>query len=192
MRGSRIMGSLSLAIMALMAWACGASAATVTSNDPEYPATPQMLWTSTFLQFDGSFVANNCLHSSIHATIEDHGAGKPVSAGISSLTFSNCGYVMTVEEKGKLEAHAVSPTGNSTLTSIGAIWWMHTSVGACKFETGSGTHIGTLTGSNSVGKAVLDINSAKIPRTGGSFLCGSSATWTGSYTVVSPTSFEVH
>jgi hypothetical protein len=60
-------------------------------------------------------------------------------------------------------------------------------VGECVF-TFNGTQIGTLTSGN---PAKLDVSSAKIPRTGGNFLCGSSGTWTGSYTVNTPSSLYV-
>jgi hypothetical protein len=67
---------------------------------------------------------------------------------------------------------------------------MSTSVGTCIFTTAS-TAIGVLTGTDATGStAVLDI-SGKIPRTGGNFLCGSSATWTGSYSFTSPDSLWI-
>ena len=176
-------------VVALMAFGGTASATTITSSSG---ATPSLAATSTNSKLDGSFVTVECSHSTIAGNIESHGAGVTAKANLTTLTFSGCNYQLTVEQQGALEFHGSTPTGNGTITWSGAKVTLHTSVGACTFTTAS-THVGTLTGSNLTGGlATWHINSAKIPRTGGNFLCGSAWTWTGNYTFGSPSTLEVH
>jgi hypothetical protein len=107
---------------------------------------------------------------------------------------------MTVQANGSLEIHSVkkgvephetcltseNDTCQATVTSTGTKLTMATSVGTCTYTTNA-TSIGTLTTTAQTGKtATLDIVSSPIPRTEGNFLCGSSATWTGNYTVTTP------
>ncbi|HXR61107.1 MAG TPA: hypothetical protein VN732_07270, partial [Solirubrobacterales bacterium] len=115
--------------------------------------------------------------------------------------FGGCNFPVTVIKKGSLEVHPIKKpeagkaheactaaqgdTCTGTLTSSGTEVTIATSVGSCIFTT-SNTSIGLLTPTpDTGGHATLDINSP-IPRTGGNFLCGSTATWTGNYTVVTP------
>jgi hypothetical protein len=107
------------------------------------------------------------------------------------LTFGECGNNhVTVKNPGTLEVHAVSPTGNGTLTSSGAEVSINvTALGlTCVFTTNN-THIGTVTTGE---HATMHIDSAAIPRTGGSIFCGSSGEWTGSYKVTHPTNLSIH
>jgi hypothetical protein len=110
-----------------------------------------------------------------------HGVSTTAEGKLSKLAFSGCNYQLTVKKAGSLAFHATSE-GNGTLTWTGGEFAMHTSVGECIFTT-NGTDIGTITGGTG---AKLDIDSVHIPRTGGSFFCGSSLEWTGSYTFSTP------
>jgi hypothetical protein len=163
-----------------MAFAGTASASTLTS--PEGTTyTGNIVATSTNIELDGAFVTIKCNHSESKSTVQQHGA---VSAGgsVTSLTFTGCNYGITITKGGFQIIHP-----NGTITSIGAEIDIHTSVGKCVFTTNN-TTIGVLTEG---APAVHDINSAKIPRTGGNFLCGSSGTLTGSYTITTPSSLWV-
>ena len=177
MKYVKMLGLLAMAAAALMAFAGTASASTLTSpKGTTY--TGNITATSTNSKLHGSFVTVECSHSEAKGKVEEHGA---VDAGgkVSSLTFTGCNYVTTVTATGKLNINS-----SNAVFSSGAVIHVHTSVGTCTFTTNA-TQVGTLT--EGAG-ATLDINSAKIPRTGGNFLCGSSGTMTGNYTITTPSS----
>ena len=180
-----------VAAAVLMAFASTAAATTVTA-----PAGTT---------YTGHFEASSenghlILHASNGVTIEcggfltgsltAHGPAATASGPISHLTFPNCtgGDLVNVSFKGTLEAHAIG-SGNATLTSNGME--ITTTDGAtgvsCEYST-TNTDIGVLTGAPApTGHGTLDINSAKMPRTGDSILCGATATWTGFYKFTTPT-----
>jgi hypothetical protein len=180
MKYVKMLGLLAVAAAALMAFAGTASATTVTS-----PAgtlyTSNIAATAGATELVGSFTTVKCSSSSVSGSVKTHGAGVTAEGPISALSFSGCNFPVTVKKEGTLIAHATSG-GNGTLTSSGAEVIVHTSVGECVFTTSS-TDIGTLKGGT---PAKLEIASAAINRTGGSFLCGSTAKWSGTYTVNTP------
>jgi hypothetical protein len=176
---------LAVATGALWAYAATATATVITTEGGSVYTSTIKAESEGATSLDGSFTTIACGKSTIEGKVESH--GKEVTAGgkISTLDFSECNFPTKVVKAGSLEAHATSE-GDGTLTSTGAEISVETSVGTCIFTTNS-TSIGTLTGSfTTLGNATLDINSSKIPRTGGSFLCGSSGTWTGSYKFTTP------
>ena len=185
MRYLKLLGLLAVAAAALMALAGSASATSVTSSEG---STPNIVATSTNFKFDNSFVTVECSHSKLEGNVKSHGAGVPVGLGVDALSFTGCNYQVTVGTKGSLAVHGAATTGDGTITWSGLEITIHTSVGPCILTT-SGTDVGTLDGKTG---AVWNINSAKIPRTGGNFLCGSSWTWTGSYAITSPSTLELH
>jgi hypothetical protein len=176
----KMLGTAVLAMVAVTALAGSASATSLTS--------PQgTTYTSTFkaqsshLQMHGSFTTVTCSSSAVEGKLETHGSSVTAGGKLSSLTFSGCNYSVTVLKAGSVQVHS-----GGTVTSSGAEVKAHTSVGECVFTTNA-TDVGTGTGTKTTGgNAVLDIPSVTIPRTGGSFFCGSSATATGSYTVTTP------
>lgn len=198
MKYIKLLGLLAVAAAALTAFAATASATTITSPTGTV-YTGNITAESSNTSLDGSFVTVSCPASHVEAKVEQHGAGVTVKGKILKLSFGpGCvNGTPTVKTLGSLELHAVNSAGETctagagdtctgTLTSNGTVVVVHTSVGECGFET-NGTHIGTLTPTpDTKGTAVLDINSSKIPRVSGNFLCGSSATWTGNYTVSTP------
>jgi hypothetical protein len=180
MKYVKMLGLLAVAAAALMAFAGTASATTVTSPEGTlYTGTIHA--ESSNSKLHGSFITVECSGSTVHGKSLTHGSTATAEGAINELTFSGCNYPVTVKNAGTLIAHATSK-GNGTLTSTGAEITIHTNVGECVFTT-SATDIGTLTGGTG---AKLDIDSSSIPRTGGSFFCGSSGEWTGNYTVTSP------
>ena len=135
---------------------------------------------------DGAFTSVTCSSSTAEGKVESHDS---TSAGgnLASLTFGGCNYPVTVLKPGSLNIS----TGSGAVTSSGAEVSIHTSVGTCVFTTNA-TSIGTLTDTATTGgAATLDIGAAKIPRTGGNYLCGSSGAWTGSYKVTTPSTLYV-
>jgi hypothetical protein len=195
---------IATAATALMAFAATASATTVTSpTGTTYTSTIRA--ESAALSFDGAFVTITCNKSTFEGKIEKHGSGVTAAGNLSTLDFQECNFPFKTESPGSLEFHAIrkgitphetcvaaTETDNcsATVTSNGTKLTFETSVGSCTFTTGS-TAIGTLTTTATTGgKGKLDI-AGTIPRTGGSFLCGSSATWTGSYIFSTPSTLWI-
>jgi hypothetical protein len=173
------LAALSIALMTLG----GTATATIVTSPAGTISTSTVTATSTHSSFHGSFVSSTCTHSSLKFKVEMHGAAATAEGKLTEWTFGGCNYLLTVRKPGALEFHATGG-GNGTLTSSGAELVLHTSVGECVLTT-AGTHIGTFTGGS---PAVLDVGSAALPRTGGSFFCGSAWTWTGGYTFTTPSS----
>jgi hypothetical protein len=136
-----------------------------------------------------------CKKSSVSGkTTNEGGATETVKGNIEALSFTECNATVTVLAKGSLEVHTREATenGNGTLTSSGTEVTVEFAGFHCIFKTSS-TDIGTFTGSPvSGGNATFDI-AATIPRTGGrsGAFCGSTAAWTGSYNVTSPSPLAV-
>jgi len=200
MRYLKILGLMTVAAASLAAFAGSASATTLTSpTGTTY--TGKITATSVNSSLDGAFTTVSCKHSHVEGPISHHGTATTVDGIIETLSFSECNFPVTVLKSGSLELHAIKPNKEphetcedtpstpdncwGTLTSTGAEVTIATSVGSCVFTT-NGTSVGTITGTAQTGgSGVLDIKGT-IPRTGGNFLCGSSGTWTGSYTVTTP------
>lgn len=184
MKYLKSLGLLAIAVTAMLAFAGNALATTVTSSEG---STPTVSATSVNSALEGSPVTIVCGHSHFHKEEVSHGVG-PVQWKVTTLSFTDCNYTVTVQKTGTFSTHGTTSTGDGTQTSTGMEITVHTSVGTCVITTNN-TDIGTIDGGS---PAVLNLNSAKLPRTGGNFLCGSSFTWTGSYTFTSPATLEVH
>lgn len=192
MKYVKMLGLLAIAAAALMAFAGTASATTLTNGSGVfYPKG-----TVIHAEAEGTVTLHppigdiTCTSSTVQGEVEKPGGAaesETVSGPIGTLTFGGCNAAVTVLKPGTLEIHTKEKgvnNGNGTLTSNGAEVTVVAFGIHCVFTT-SNTDIGTVTGSKTK-DATLDIE-ATIPRTGGSFLCGSTAQWTGSYTVDKPT-----
>lgn len=190
MKHLKMLALVAAAAASLMAFATPASATQLTSpNGTVY--TGSLHASSTGIAWDGAFTTVSCSSSTWAGKVETHGAAVTAGFKVTSLTFSSCNYPFIVKKPGSYEIHtdnAALVDGNGTVTWTGAEIEVQTSVGTCIFTTSS-TDLGTLTGKDA-GNAVIDIT-AKIPRTGGNFLCGSSSTMTGSYTITTPSTLTV-
>jgi len=198
MKYVKMLGLLAVAAAAMMAFAGSASATTLTSPAGTHFAGTIEATSEGETTLHG-VATITCHHSRVFGHVTDGGGDeKTVKGNITELTFTNCtnGHV-TVANAGTLELHTdpegQAANGNGILTSTGAeVSIQITSLGiTCVFTTNN-TEVGTVTGSkNTKGTATMDIDSVKIPRTGGSFFCGSSGEWTGSYKVESPDYLDV-
>ena len=195
MKYVKMLGLLAVAAAAFMAFAATASATTVTSPEgTTYTGKIVAEAEGGGITVDGP-ADINCGESHVEGEVEGHGSSVTATGKISKWTFEQCGVHLTIETKGSLAVHTDAETsnGNGTLTASGSSLRADiTSLGiSCTYSTNE-TDIGTLTGSNVTGgTATLDINSSPIPRTGGSFFCGSSGALTGSYVITSPSTFYV-
>jgi hypothetical protein len=191
MKYTKMLGLLAVAAAALMAFAGVASATTLTAPSGTVYTSTIKAESEGATSLHGPFTTVTCNNSSVEGKVEKHGAGVTAGGNVSVLTFTNCNFPVTVLKKGSLEIHNIAGTNDGTLTSSGAEVTIQTSIASCIFTTAN-TDLGRLTAAPSnTGHATLDINSAGIPRTGHSFFCGSSGTWTGAYKVTTPTGLKV-
>ncbi len=215
MKYLKMLGLAAIAAGALMAFAGAgtASATELTCTNPL--GTKVMCETGSVLKSESeghavldSLIGNvECVSTVESKQLNTGSSTETVKGEITALTFTGCtrAAVVTVLAKGTLEIHtdpadpvgSEGKTGNGTLTSTGTEVTVEQSGFHCIFKTKE-TDIGTLTGASTATvenanhelvfthMATLDI-SATIPRTGGrsGAFCGSSAPWTGSYTVTS-------
>lgn len=179
-RGLKFAKMVIVAAAAVMALAGTASASTLTS--PEGTTyTGEIVATSGVMTLEMSFMTSQCTSSETRLKVQQHGAVN-VSGAVTAFSFSGCNFPTTINKNGRLEVDS-----SGTVISTGAEISIQTAYGACVLTT-SRTAISSLTGGSF---AVMDINSAKIPRTGGTFLCGTHWVWTGGYTVSKPSSLVV-
>ena len=177
----KLCGLTAIAIVVAVAFAAPAFA-TIATSPAGTPYTGTLVGSGQ-AQFDGPFVTIECT-SSLEGVIESHGAavtGKGKSTKWENL---KCNFPVETLATGTLEVHTVGK-GLGTITSTGTEGRVKTSIGDCIYRTNS-TDLGTVTDSSITGgTATIDL-SGKIPRTGGSFLCGSSDTLTGFATLTTP------
>jgi hypothetical protein len=186
MKYIKMLGLLAVAAAALMAFAGTAAATVLTSPHGTVYTGKIEAESEKTTSLHGSFTTVSCAHSTVVGKVEEHGATSTAGGKVSSLTFSECNFPVSVKKAGTLQIHS-----NGAVTSSGAEITIETSIANCIFTT-TNTTAGTFTGSTTTGKtATLDINSAAIPRTGHSIFCGSSGTWTGSYEVTNPDELNV-
>jgi hypothetical protein len=194
MKYMKMLGLLATAAAALMAFASSASAGTITS--PTGTAATSFTATAGATSRDGAFTTITCQSSHLAGRVTSQGASQTIKVNVNAFSFNGCNTPVHVQEFGTLEIHSIKKGivphetclvnyCSGTVTSSGTRTEVTTSFGSCVFTTTS-TPIGVLTDTDTTGgNAILDIQGS-IPRTGGSFLCGSSATWTGSYNIASP------
>ncbi len=204
MKHLKMLGLAAIAAGALMAFV-GAGTASATelickngSGVEEMCAAPTSISAEvqpgTKVVLDPPFGAIECSKSAVSGSASTGGATSTPNGSNSTLTFESCNATVTVLKKGSLEVHTQGATANDNglLTSTGTEVTVEFIGTHCIFAT-SNTNIGTLTGSDTTkGKATLDI-SATIPRTGGrsGAFCGSTAAWTGAYTVTAPAFLDI-
>jgi hypothetical protein len=189
MKPIKLLGLAAMALAAFMAFAGTASATTLTSSAGTTPAIKAES-SNTVVTGPFGFGTISCKESVIEGTIESHGASVTASWKLAKLTFQNCtgGEPTSVTKLGAFQFHGTSTTGNATVTTGFLELVFHkTLLGTCTFEApSSGSHLGTLTGSNiTKGNAVLHMSSS-MPGP-----CGTGA-FEGSYKLTNPSVLEVH
>lgn len=200
MRYLKMLGLAAVAATALAVFAAPASATTPTI----FPGT---LYTGGLkLVSEGEILIDNefglgamrCSWT-LEGKIESHGAGITTAGKFTSLAITGCtdGTVLNaVVSAGSFEIHSDTPggtNGNGTVTVSGLEFTItHPGAFNCKFGAGTGIDFGTLIGTATTGSnATLDVNGVKLPRTADSLFCGTAATLTGSFKVVTPSSLYI-
>jgi hypothetical protein len=176
-----LLGLVAVVMMALANPAWGDYASTTTGGAPGTPTIHLVNENGHLSIHNGEEVAIDCT-STIAWTVEDHGAGKPVSGNVSSLSFTGCtnGWAVTVNARGSLSIEHTSGH-NGTLRSSGTTITATRTVGlfhiTCRYRT-ENTTVGTLTGGN---PATLHVE-GRLPFHSGSGACGEEPHfWTGDY-----------
>jgi hypothetical protein len=188
MKHLKILGLAAVVSTALLTFAGTASATELTS-----PAGIRVPTGSTIhavseghAVLDPPFGKIECNSTVEGATANE--TGTSINGAISTLNFTNCtnGAVVAVIKTGTFSITS-SGGGNGTLTSNGAEVTVELLGVHCLYSTAQ-TPLGTVTGSGTTGgTATLDI-AATLLRTGGRSgnFCGTSARWTGSYSITKP------
>lgn len=112
------------------------------------------------------------------------GTLQTIDLDVTQVKQEECDAAVTVLKGGTIEYHTLSfpPPGRVTVTWTGLELKTEPFPGITCIYTTSNTDVGSVSGGT---PAVFNL-SGTIPRTGGSFLCGSSATMTAEYEATSP------
>lgn len=192
MRYVKILGLLAITATALLAVAPIASATQLTSpGGTVYTGSVEA--EAKELSMHG--VANyTCKRSPAKGHVVTHGSSSTAAGVLTSWAFEECspGHVLILEN-GTLTIHTQEEGANNNgiVTSTGAkVESVSTNMGiTCIYSTNE-TQIGVFTGSNSKNATVV-VDSALIPRTGGSIFCGSSSEITGTYVITTPSTLSI-
>jgi hypothetical protein len=198
MKYLKMLGLAAVAAAALMAFlgAGTASATVICKTEPvagvcptgwTYPAGTEgtaslEAGTSSSLETTGGELLVTCSGAVAKSTLKESGATSTVISGVSTLTFEKCSNMTVTLTGGSAELHWIPGTNNGTLTTIGTEVTVNILGVSCIYGSGSGLDVGTTVGGN---PGSLTINTV-FPRVGGSFVCPSTARYTGKYTATSP------
>jgi hypothetical protein len=199
MKHLKMLGLAAVAAMALMAVVGAGSASAVTltigktaQNKAVTIDASLSAGSTAVLKDEGGTTTDTCTVSTVKGTTENRVEPETtrftngtVVGGNATVTFSGCSHTTHVLKSGSLHLDA-----NGNVTSFGAeVTVQSTLFGAsatCK--TGAGTKVGTLNGTDDPTKhATITIDATN------SLNCGilGNSSWTGSYTVTSPTGLNV-
>jgi uncharacterized protein YpuA (DUF1002 family) len=192
MKHLKMFGLAAVAAMALMA-VVGAGSASATTLYLD--ATPQnkaitinatlTAGSTAILKDEGGTTTDTCNVSQVSGTTASPFTGATVGGPVSTLSFSGCSHTTKVLKNGSL---SIDASGN-VVSKEAEVTVVSTAFGisaVCK--TGAGTKVGTFNGTNDTTKhATITIDATN------SLNCGilGNSSWTGSYTVTSPTGLNV-
>jgi hypothetical protein len=200
MKHLKMIGLAAVAVVALMAIAgAGTASATVICDTNTNPCTSK--WASeTQLEFHvktgtvgkwGTTAGETlveCTEGLLKGRPSAGGATATVKMTVPASDFnwnSGCSGVETKTlEGGTLEIHAISGTGNGTVTATGFTFTTTLFGSSCTYGFLTTTDMGVLTG-NGTGNAVLDINTT-FSKKEGSIICPTSLAWKEEFAQVLP------
>ena len=145
---------------------------------------------STLESTDGTLVGT-CTGSTISgATTNTGGPSESVSAELTALTWSGCAFTTHTLSIGTL-SFSYTSGANGTVSGSEIKWTMPTAV-TCRYGTGSGAALGTVTGTTEAGKhATIDINAVISEQEPKSAFCPDTTRWKATYVVTTPTGLNV-
>jgi hypothetical protein len=145
--------------------------------------------TLTVTTTDGTTLVT-CTAGGLSATTSNGGgAAETVKATVaaSGISFGNCTTLVKTLQGGAIEFHSTSGL-NGTVTASGIEFTINTTLfGSCVFAFGTGTTLGTFTGSTT-GSGVFDFN-AIVTRVSG--LCPASAKMVTTYKTTKPSPVHI-
>ena len=133
-----------------------------------------------------------CSASAMNARLDNAGSATTTVSGsieAKNLSFTSCTSTITVTGGGSFEHHHIAGTHNLTLTGKALHVVVHVFGVECGYGTGSGAHLGTLTGKTDGTPSVQHLAPIVAKVTGG-FLCPSTARLIATYLVTSPTNLR--
>jgi hypothetical protein len=188
----RKLGFVSLATLSIAAVG-GASSASATTFEINGKAANYAFEFTATLATGASFIikdefgttTDTCSGSTIRGQTQTPYTAGTVSGSLSSLSFASCNHTTHVLNRGSFYTYWTSGTNGVFGSKEAEVTLLSTSFGAsatCK--TGTGSALGTITGFNA-GHASIHVNAL--------INCGilGNASWTGTYTVTSPTGLGV-
>jgi hypothetical protein len=195
MKHMKILGLAAIVAIALMAFA-GTASATVLCKEAitsgcaaagkAYPAgafIKRSLEGSSITE-SGETTFDTCTGSQFTSEIKSGGSSSTtVSGPNTTVDFDNCANEVHTISLGSLEIHHIAGTDNGVVTTSGVVVGKTLFGTNCRYESGTGLHLGTLTGSHN---ATLHVNAIVKGVTGNSFICPSTPTWTATFRVTSP------
>jgi hypothetical protein len=168
------------ALMAFMGAGTASAAKTLTSTGVKLNApvsihavltdgvkSPAVLSTT-----DGKTIVDECEESTVQGATTN--SDTPITGHISVLSWGKCDVTTDTLTNGDLTIDE-----NGTVTGAGSVVTVNTGV-TCRYGTGAGTHLGTLT------TGVLNINAVINEQEPKAFLCPDTTKWVASYTVTTP------
>jgi hypothetical protein len=190
MKYVKMLGLAAVAAMALMAFVgVGSASATTTfcktaaSPCPaewDYPNTTTIHATQVGSgKFAVPGITVTCTESTLHGFVTEN---SKVSVAEESLTFGGCNTTVKTVKGGTLSV-AASGSGNGNVSASTVEVTINIGGVSCIFGAGESTNLGTYTESNTH----ITISEKTINKTGGSFLCPGSGTWTTTYKITQPT-----
>lgn len=138
---------------------------------------------------DGTLVGT-CTGSSMEGvTANTGGASESVSTELTALSWSGCSFTTDTLSIGELSFGHTSGA-NGTVTGAEIKWTMPTAV-TCRYGTGGGTALGTVTTTTDTSKhATIDVDAVINEQEPKSAFCPDTTRWKATYTITTPTGFN--
>jgi hypothetical protein len=163
MKHVKVLCLLTAAAMALTALAASSASAYtvevggVTKNESiEISGSLQKESTAVLTRTDGSF-ANTCTGVTGTGTTESPFTGETLGGSVKERTITGCTRSITIHKDGSVKIEHISSSTNGTVFSSGVEITSGTPFGTVNCKTGTGTHMGVLTGKAS-GEATVEVN----------------------------------
>jgi hypothetical protein len=175
------------AVTALVAVPGTASATIFESTSGPLGKGIKMEMTGTNVVLKAGFATVECAHSELDGEVTSAGGASATTyVSVSNWKVTQCNMTVTTIRTGSKVFH-FQFGWNGGWTSSGWETRVDNHSTSCVYGTPTETNLGTLTG----GEPATLKGSATLPKISGGFLCASTASWTASYTVTSPTSLFV-
>jgi hypothetical protein len=193
MKHLKMLGLAAIAALGLMAFVgAGTASATTLSTDAAGTAkygvntVIDSTLTGTAVLEAGSTTLDTCTGGTVKGKITT-ATGTAVVGSIEELTWTGCTNTTDTLAGGSLSISRIGTEDKGTVEGSGSQVTVNTLGVTCTYGTGTGTHIGTLTGGSAPSLKI----STTVPKIAGSFICPSNASWTAEYIVTEPHAVHV-